>query len=85
MGRLDILVNNAGILDPENATIEELDLKLANRIIDVNVRGPLFASAAAARHLGNGGRIINIGSCVGSGYPGRATPPTRPRRPRSRA
>ncbi|WP_233197195.1 SDR family oxidoreductase [Cryobacterium sp. N21] len=70
LGRLDILVNNAGILDPELAMIDELDPELANRIIDVNVRGPLFAAAAAARHLGRGGRIINIGSCVGDRVPG---------------
>ncbi len=70
LGRLDILVNNAGVTDLDNMTIDELDPDLANRIIDINVRGPLFASAAASRHLGEGGRIINLGSCVGERVPG---------------
>jgi 3-oxoacyl-[acyl-carrier protein] reductase len=60
LGGLDILVNNAAIAR-YNAiaefTVEDLDALLA-----VNVRGPVLASQAAIRHLGPGGRIINIGS-----------------------
>ncbi len=62
-GRLDILVNNAGTAIPklfEEATLEELD-----RVIDLNLRGVLVATHAALKHLGDGGRIIMIGSCVG--------------------
>ena len=62
-GRLDILVNNAGTAIPkpfEEATLEELD-----HVIDLNLRGVFIATQAALKHLGDGGRIIMIGSCVG--------------------
>jgi 3-oxoacyl-[acyl-carrier protein] reductase len=62
-GRFDILVNNAGTAIPkkfEEATLEELDL-----VININIRGTFIATQAALKHMGNGGRIINIGSCVG--------------------
>ena len=61
--RLDILVNNAGTAIPkrfEEATIEELD-----RVVDLNVRGVFLMTHAALNHIKAGGRIINIGSCVG--------------------
>jgi len=62
-GRLDILVNNAGTAIPkpfEEATLEELD-----HVIDLNLRGVFIATQAALKHIGDGGRIIMIGSCVG--------------------
>ncbi len=62
-GRLDVLVNNAGtgFLKPfEEATLEEL-----NRVIDINIRGVFVATRAALKHMKDGSRIINIGSCVG--------------------
>ena len=62
-GRLDILVNNAGTAIPkpfEEATLEELD-----HVIDLNLRGVFIATQAALKHIGEGGRIISIGSCVG--------------------
>jgi 3-oxoacyl-[acyl-carrier protein] reductase len=62
-GGLDVLVNNAGTAIPktfEETTIEELD-----RVIDINVRGTMYATHAALKHMKNGGRIISIGSCVG--------------------
>ncbi|WP_371503184.1 SDR family NAD(P)-dependent oxidoreductase [Kitasatospora sp. NBC_00374] len=61
-GRLDILVNNAGVgvVGP----IEEIDEADIDRVLDVNVRGSLLASKAAIAHLGEGGRIVTIGSCM---------------------
>ena len=62
-GRLDVLVNNAGTAIPkpfEEATLEEM-----NRVIDINLRGVLVATQAALKHMGDGGRIITIGSAVG--------------------
>jgi 3-oxoacyl-[acyl-carrier protein] reductase len=71
-GHLDILVNNAGTAIPkpfEDATPEELD-----HVIDLNLRGVFITTQAALKHLKPGGRIINIGSCVGErmGTPGLA-------------
>src|SRR3981189_2089340 len=62
-GQLDVLVNNAGTAIPkpfEETTLEELD-----RLIDINVRGPVVATQAALKHMKSGGRIIMIGSSVG--------------------
>jgi 3-oxoacyl-[acyl-carrier protein] reductase len=62
-GRLDILVNNAGTAIPKpfvDATLEELD-----QVVDLNLRGVFIATHAALKHIGQGGRIITIGSCVG--------------------
>jgi len=62
-GQLDVLVNNAGTAIPkpfEEATSEELDL-----LIDLNLRGVFVATQEALKHIGEGGRIIMIGSCVG--------------------
>ncbi|WP_019632790.1 SDR family NAD(P)-dependent oxidoreductase [Actinomadura atramentaria] len=61
-GRLDVLVNNAAsyMVGP----LDELDLDAFDAMVAVNVRGPYLASRAAARHMGEGGRIISIGSNV---------------------
>ncbi|MGH3239081.1 MAG: SDR family NAD(P)-dependent oxidoreductase, partial [Spirillospora sp.] len=67
LGRLDILVNNAGIAPYgplEDVTAAELDLTLA-----LHVRAAFVASQAAARHLGPGGRIVNIGSSLAERVP----------------
>ncbi len=66
-GRLDILVNNAGIFPygpPEEVTIEEID-----RTIGIHVKGVFVASQAALSHMGEGGRIISIGSCFAQHVP----------------
>ncbi len=40
-------------------SIEDIDA-----LINVNIRGVVIATQAAIPHLGEGGRIINIGSCL---------------------
>lgn len=59
-GRLDIPVNNAGILAV--APIEEFSIDDLDRTLAVNVRSVVIASQEAARVMGEGGRIITIGS-----------------------
>jgi 3-oxoacyl-[acyl-carrier protein] reductase len=59
-GRVDILVNNAGVLAV--GPLEEFSLDDFDRTLNINVRSVFIASQAAARHMGDGGRIINIGS-----------------------
>jgi 3-oxoacyl-[acyl-carrier protein] reductase len=62
-GRLDVLVNNAGTAIPkpfEETTLDEMD-----RVIDINIRGVFATTKAALKYLGDGGRIIMIGSAVG--------------------
>ena len=46
-------------------TVEETTLADFDRVFAINVRGTFVATKAAMKHLKTGGRIINIGSCVG--------------------
>lgn len=59
-GRLDILVNNAGVL--AMGPIDEFKLEDLDRTLAVNVRSVVVATQAAVRYMGEGGRIISIGS-----------------------
>jgi 3-oxoacyl-[acyl-carrier protein] reductase len=67
-GHLDILVNNSGVY--EFAPLEAITEEHFHRIFNINVLGLLLTTQAAAKHLGEGGSIINIGSVVS-----RITPP----------
>ncbi|MGY4640708.1 SDR family NAD(P)-dependent oxidoreductase [Pseudomonas sp. TE24901] len=67
LGGLDILVNNAGIF--QYGTLETLDLATLDAVIDVNIKSVILASQAALAHLPNGGRIINLGSCLAEQVP----------------
>ncbi|MCB5179452.1 SDR family oxidoreductase [Streptomyces antimicrobicus] len=62
LGRLDVLVNNAGVgvVRP----LQELTPADVDRVLAVNVRGVFLASQAAAARMGQGGRIITVGSCM---------------------
>jgi NAD(P)-dependent dehydrogenase (short-subunit alcohol dehydrogenase family) len=69
-GRLDILVNNAGIaIQGQTVDDPELDGEKYNRQWQVNVLGTIANTRAAAPKLTDGGRIIFIGSLLGSYVP----------------
>jgi 3-oxoacyl-[acyl-carrier protein] reductase len=60
-GRIDILVNNAAVYD--FLPLHQITEAHFDRMFDLNVRGLLFATQAAAGAFGDrGGSIINIGS-----------------------
>ena len=59
-GRLDILVNSAGVL--RMGAIDQFSLEDFDQTVAVNVRAVFVASKAAAAHMREGGRIINISS-----------------------
>ncbi|MGW6698793.1 SDR family NAD(P)-dependent oxidoreductase [Nocardia sp. NPDC055049] len=60
LGGLDILVNNAGIFPAKpyaEFTLDEID-----RALNIHARAAFVAGQAALPYLGDGGRIISIGS-----------------------
>lgn len=63
---LDILVNNAGLGSAatllENVTCAEYD-----SVMDVNVRAVIFMTQSFIRHVGRGGRIVNLSSISARG------------------
>ena len=61
-GKLDILVNNSGVY--EFGALDDITEEHFHKQFNVNVLGLLLTTQAAARHLGEGGSIINIGSLV---------------------
>lgn len=61
LGGIDILINNAGVLSL--GPIDDFKLADFDRTIAINVRAVFVATQAAVRHMKEGGRIINIGSC----------------------
>ncbi len=67
LGGLDILVNNAGIA--RGGLLEDMALEDIDAMININIRGLVVATQAALTHLGAGGRIINIGSCLAERVP----------------
>jgi 3-oxoacyl-[acyl-carrier protein] reductase len=68
LGGLDILVNNAGV--GYLADIASFPADEFERLFAINVRSVFTASQRAIPHLGEGGRIINIGSINADRVPG---------------
>jgi 3-oxoacyl-[acyl-carrier protein] reductase len=67
-GGLDILVNNAGVFP--SGPLDEVALEDVDRTLGIHVRAVFVAAQTAARHMTDGGRIINIGSCLIERLPG---------------
>lgn len=65
-GSLDILVNNAGIMD-EMMPVGEVSDELWDRVLGVNLRGPMVLTRAFLREMlpKGGGVIINVASVGG--------------------
>jgi 3-oxoacyl-[acyl-carrier protein] reductase len=68
LGGLDVLVNNAAIATL--APIDEFTPEQFDRIVAINIGGVFWAARSASVHLGDGGRIINIGSVNADRVPG---------------
>ena len=64
LGGLDVVVNNAGGLIGRHPFAETSDEHWAT-VWNVNVSSAFYVSRAALRHLGEGGRIINVSSLAG--------------------
>jgi 3-oxoacyl-[acyl-carrier protein] reductase len=73
-GRLDILVNNAGVAVNGAVDDSNSDTAALNRQDAINVHGVVTAIRAASRLMGEGGRIVTIGSGIATraSFPGVA-------------
>lgn len=62
-GRLDALVCNAAVADPHNTILETLTLSYWNRVLAVNLSGPMLLAKHCAPYLrAHGGAIVNLTS-----------------------
>lgn len=61
-GRIDIVINNAGVVIKKPfADISEADF---DRAFGINTKAAFFAMQQAAKHIEDGGRIINMGTTL---------------------
>lgn len=68
LGPLSVLVNNAGIVAPK-ARVDEMDAGRMERMMAVNVVGPMLCAGRAVRRMstgrgGAGGVIVNVSSAA---------------------
>jgi 3-oxoacyl-[acyl-carrier protein] reductase len=68
-GRLDILVNNAGVFVMGAVDDPASDVAKFDRQLAINVGGVAAAVRAAAKVMGQGGRIISVGTLPGAHVP----------------
>lgn len=67
-GGVDILINNAGVF--ASADLHNLDVKSWDRVMDINLRGPMLMARYVLPHMRTqqNGHIINISSESGLNY-----------------
>ena len=68
LGGLDIVVNNAAVA--HMAPIGEFPGEQFDRLVAINIGGMFWTTRSAIKHLGEGARIINIGSINADRVPG---------------
>lgn len=64
LGGIDGLINNAAITNSGGRTMDELQVEVFDRVMDVNVRGTWLVTQAARPHLAASGegRVVNLAS-----------------------
>ena len=67
-GRVDVLCNNAGVMDT-NQAVGELTNEMWERVLGINLNGPMFLSRKAVPIMvaQGGGSIVNTASLAGLG------------------
>ncbi|MGH3642859.1 MAG: SDR family oxidoreductase [Mycobacterium sp.] len=68
LGGLDVVVNNAAVA--HLAPIDDFPPEEFDRLVAINIGGVYWTTRSALKHLGEGARIINIGSINADRIPG---------------